>query len=231
MSGNGVQLNKLKKRIDDMKNEFLNELSTKEKWVECKGNDHAQLFYKNDKKSPIKKFKISAVIPSPLDTVLDALLVPQNRVSWEILVNSMKNIEDFGDGYTMHYITTKPLAGGIFSGRDFVHFRKIFDGLEKTKPNETSSKIVVDISCDHPDYPPNKKYTRATTLFCATYFREYDVNGSKITSYESITQTDINGWIPSFFVNTASKHSTLEWYEKLETKATELQKQQQQRVI
>ncbi|ELP89234.1 steroidogenic acute regulatory, putative [Entamoeba invadens IP1] len=215
-------LDELKGRIEEEREEFLKDLVDEEDWVACKGNDHANLFYKNDPKSSIKKFKICAVMPCRMATVISALLDPENRVSWEVLVDSMKTIETFEDGYSMHYITTKSLAAGLVGRRDFVHFRKIYDNVEK-KENELDAKMIIDISCEHPDYADQKGFVRGTTLFCATIFREYLENGVYETTYESVTQTDINGMIPSFFINTASKSSTLEWYQKLEGKALALE--------
>ena len=68
--------------------------------------------------------------------------------------------------------------------------------LFDTKENQTDARIVIDISTEHPDYPANTwTFTRGTTLFSATIFREFCVDGKYTTTYESITQSNINGYV------------------------------------
>ena len=185
----------LRAEAEDRRTLFLRELEGGTGWVACKGNDHVRLSYRIDKASPLKMFRISAVVPCRMQALLDALLVPKHRVKWELLVDGMRDIAKFDGGCSMHYITTRPVAGGLVARRDFVHVRRVFD-TPLSSPDETDAKTVVDFSCEHPDYPPNKHHVRATTLFCATVFRERRVDGRYETSYESITQSDIRGCLP-----------------------------------
>ncbi|EDR26523.1 hypothetical protein EDI_200540 [Entamoeba dispar SAW760] len=226
------QLEAMKKKIDEEEQEFFKELAEKGDWNPCKSKDNAKLWYKDDRATGIKKMKINALIPARMQCVIDALLVPENRVSWEVLVDGMKQIEDFGDGYTMHHITTKTV-GLVVGRRDFVHFRRIRgpEGIDKKKENQVDARVVIDISAEHPDYPANsKEFTRATTLFCATIFREFkNPDGKYYTSYDTITQSNINGYVPSWLVNTATSSSTLDWYNSLEKCAMKLSKEQEKK--
>ncbi|ELP88938.1 hypothetical protein EIN_489970 [Entamoeba invadens IP1] len=222
-----AQLDAMKKEIGAEETVFFSELGSKGDWTPCGSKENANLFYKIDEKTGIKKFKINAIIPTRLQCVIDALLVEKNRVSWESLVDGMKQIEDFGEGYSMHHITTKSVAF-VLGRRDFVHFRRITgpEGLEKVKENQTDARLVIDVSSEHPDYPAqNSTFTRATTLFCATIFREFkDKNGRLYTTYDTITQSNINGYVPSWLVNVVTSSSTLDWYNALEKCAIELNK-------
>ncbi|KAL7718025.1 START domain-containing protein [Entamoeba marina] len=222
-------LDELKKRVDEQEAQFFKELSEKGDWNPCKSKDHAKLYYKDDSKSGIKKMKINAVIPCRMQCLIDALLVAKNRISWEVVINGMKQIEEFGDGYAMHHITTKSI-GFVVGKRDFVHLRRIRgpEGIDKKDEKQTDARVVIDISAEHPDYPANKNgFTRGQTLFCATIFREFQKeNGEYYTTYDTITQSNINGYVPSWLVNTVTSSSTMEWYEGLEKCALKLHKEQ-----
>lgn len=224
------QIQEMVKKVDEEEAEFFKELQEKGDWNPCKSKENAKLYYKDDPETGIKKMKINALIPARMQCVIDALLVPENRVSWESLVDGMKKIEDFGNGLSMHHITTKTISL-VVGRRDFVHFRRIRgpDGIDKIKDNQTDARVVIDISAEHPDYPAkSKQFTRATTLFCATIFREFKTpEGKYYTSYDTITQSNINGYVPSWIVNSVTSSSTLDWFNSLEKCAMKLSKEQE----
>ena len=226
------QLEAMKQKVEEQEAEFFKELAEtgeKEGWIPCNGKENATIVYKDDPASGIKKIKIHAIVNCHMQNLIDALLIEKNRVSWEVSVDGMKQIEDFGNNLTMYHITTRKIAF-IIGRRDFIHFRRVRgpEGIEKTGPNETDARVVIDVSAEHPDYPANsKEFTRATTLFCATIFREFkDEKGNVTTSYDTITQS-INGSVPSWLVNTATSSSILDWFTKLEKCALDLEKKQQ----
>ena len=224
------QVAALKTKVEAEEKRFFKELYEEGQWLPCGEKENAKLFYRDDPDTGIKKFKIDARVPTRLQDVLDALFIEKNRVGWEPLIDGMKTIEDFGENHTMHHITTKSIAM-VVGRRDFVHFRRIRgpDGIDK-KENQTDARVVVDISTEHPDYPANTwTFTRGTTLFSATIFREYCIDGKYSVTYESITQSNINGYVPGWLINMVTTSSTIEWYNSMEGCAIDLMKKREKK--
>jgi len=193
--------------------QFLLDLQSDKSWEKCNSNDRVSVWRKMDDNTGIYAIKMIGRIPFPQEVVEAVLFVHSLRISWDKVLEDVKEIDELdGQAHLLHIITKAP-PGVTY--RDFVHLRRVRHN------SKDKSKVVLDISTLSDKVPEHQDYIRAHT-FCSGAILLSDLipnmETKKLdegTKYSMISQLDMRGYIPKTIVNWAVAYKSMDWFESL----------------
>eukprot|EP01116_Phalansterium_solitarium_P014517 TRINITY_DN32224_c0_g1_i1.p1 TRINITY_DN32224_c0_g1~~TRINITY_DN32224_c0_g1_i1.p1 ORF type:complete len:249 (+),score=50.50 TRINITY_DN32224_c0_g1_i1:62-808(+) len=205
--------------VSEKVEEYLAELKASENdpsWEQCAHNSKLTVWRKMDTSAGLYRVKMAGRIPADLETCYKVLLDPELRQAWDKIVMEMHSdplVNEKDPNYDVSLVYTAVKAPLTLSNRDFIVQRAVRDLPDR------SSRIVFDISVEHPNYPPKPHFIRATTLFSGLLLEpcsapcwetKQPVPG---TTYQTITLVDVAGDIPKTLVNLIAASSTVDWFD------------------
>jgi len=202
---------------------FLKELKTPDpQWQQCGSSSNATIWRKMDDELGIYRLKMVGTILVAPEIVSDVLFKHEFRMSWDTVLEEIREIETTNDGCVLLYISIATPPGVAY--RDLVHIRGT-----KILPND-AGKVVLDISTTSDKLPEREGYIRAHTIFSGGLLEPTLVPNMKSKTleagckYSMISQLDIKGSIPKMIINMVAAKSTVDWFDSL-SKACELHAQ------
>lgn len=129
------------------------------------------------------------------------------RTEWDrlfIIVNCLEEKED----HKIVYWRAKMPAG--IADRSLIQRIKHIDDWE----NNTHYVLYKQYRGDHPNAPADGDTVRAETIFSGIVIRP-DADQPNSARMSLLFQTDMKGWVPSFFVNLFSRSSPGQWRNSL----------------
>jgi hypothetical protein len=177
-------------------NTFIGICDSDAGWNICydKGED-LKVWDQKSESSSINTVKMYCVFPElEALTLYDVLHDPEYRSVWDenmiegYLIEQLDATNDIG-----YYSAKAPLG---CSNRDFVNERSW-----RVSPDHKEF-VIINHSVTHPKNPEKKGFVRANSIRTGYLVRVREGGGCTLTY---MTQTDPNGWIPTWLVNWATK--------------------------
>lgn len=160
-----------------------------EKENDCNDTVHTMMMEKT------KVYKLTAVINLTPKYLLDELFFKvENIPSWNAALLESHKIQTIDENTDITYQISADGAAGIVASRDFVTLRNwdLLDGVY----------IIASVKTEHASLPKNDKYIRGENGVGCWAMRPLDGDCSKCV-FQWVLNTNLNGWIPPFILNTA----------------------------
>lgn len=179
-------------------------LSDAKEWVLCHDKEDVKVWSKKDENSPIDMIKLWATFDCEPQLLYD-LIQDDKYFILEMndeLFLDWKLVHTFDDSNQITYYASKSPFPIIY-GRDFVTMRSFY---------KTDSEFFISLkSVEHKDFPENSSLVRATVIRTGYYIFTKDNKTTLIYS----TQTNLNGYIPSYVMNFGSQTMAPQLIDKL----------------
>jgi len=198
---------------------FLQELRESEndkRWEECTRNSKLTVWRRMDKDAGLYRLKMVGLLPCSMEVANAVLLDPTLRRAWDKIIMDMTetplHVTNGGD-YKTTVVYTSVRAPLTLTNRDFVVERATRELADK------SSRIVFDVSIEHPAHPARKDFIRADTKFSGLLFEpatapDWDTKLPVAgVAYRTLTLVDTCGDIPKKLVNLLAAKSTADWFD------------------
>jgi len=173
------------------------------------GND-SKVMRKRGTGSPIDPVRVWASFPTLDPEILyDILHDHEYRAVWDENMIQGIVIQQLDDRNEIGYYSAKAPLG--VSSRDFLNQRM-------WRRNKEGEWIIMNHAIEHPDWPEKKGFVRATSICSGYLILKRPEGGCNFIYY---TQSNPNGWIPGFVINSIMTTFAPKMVEKLFKAATE----------
>ncbi|GBG34368.1 StAR-related lipid transfer protein 3 [Hondaea fermentalgiana] len=140
---------------------------------------------------------------------------------WDTALKTGNIVKTFGEHFTVARMITNAAAGGAISSREFFDLRVRYNGPSEYKFAPENGCLTATVGLDPkkdkswlPSMPkPDKNYVVGTS---------YPGGGVRISAlgkdtflYEMVTNMNLNGWIPTSVINTATSSALLESHQAM----------------
>lgn len=165
-------------------------LSDEKEWSVCLDKEDLKVWSKKNENDPIDMIKVWALFDCEPQLLHD-LIQDDKYFILEMndeLFLEWKLVQEFNEKNQITYYASKSPFPMIY-GRDFVTLRSFY---------QTESEYFINLkSVEHKDFPENSSLVRATVIRTTYYITKKENQTLLIYS----TQTNLNGYIPSWAMN------------------------------
>lgn len=150
--------------------------------------------------SPFHSFMGKGIIELPPQEVYDSIRNPQLRFTYDSMLKGLHIVKRIEDGLYILHLHHETTQCFIKQSRDFC--------ILAYERSERNKKMLVGMSIDVPECPPNPSCTRGRIYYSGWVVEPYKINGKIHTEITYLLQTDLGG-LPSTLVNFISKRQPL----------------------